>query len=404
MVRQAEGVWKVADTVRLFALSRGIVGVDRTRIILGIVEGLESVDAPTDTARLVAGSAAETLKDVVRVELRSVERRIVELFPAGHVVDLHAPGAAERILRMAQIPLEAAATDPLGQLLAQHERLRGLIVLADDEGWRTHLAEVFQNAEGHGSLRTWAPRVVEEGRLGVELADRLAHALARLESLTHVGLVWTVANRMAKGNENRVAEDLFGWGWQGLCAALKSYDPTTAAFSTYAVRRINGAILDGIRSEHHLPKRLVSLLNNVRNADEELTKELGRSPRLEELAAEVDATLLEMELAMTRYQPPASIEELQAGGDPEEATLRWYIPDEEEPETEAIEALLTEAVEAGLGRLEGRERQVIQLSILESRSIRQTAEALGMDPREVRRLRDRGLARLRQELGTWSAA
>src|SRR5690606_3425022 len=139
----------VADTVRLFALSRGIVGVDLTRIILGIVEGLESVDAPTDTARLVAGSAAETVKDVVRVELRSVERRIVELFPAGHVVDLHAPGAAERILRMAQIPPEAAATDPLGQLLAQHERLRGLIVLADDEGWRTHLAEVFQNAEGH---------------------------------------------------------------------------------------------------------------------------------------------------------------------------------------------------------------------------------------------------------------
>lgn len=231
-----------------------------------------------------------------------------------------------------------------------------------------------------------------------EQAEGLMWALITLESQRHVGLVKTVANRMQLSYEAFTAEDLFSWGWWGLCLALRSYDPRTAAFSTYAVTRINGAIRDGIRSESHLPKRLTAFVRNVEHAEDTIRQTLQREPALEELSALVGATLAELE-AIQRYRAPRSLDEALANDND-----GWVPVDPASPETEAMSSILNEDIGGALGKLPTEERYVVQALVMEQRSLVEVAAETGMSVRQVRRVRDLAFSRLRDQLASWNDA
>jgi RNA polymerase sigma factor (sigma-70 family) len=83
---------------------------------------------------------------------------------------------------------------------------------------------------------------------GGEAAKQLADA--------NVRLVYHVANNMAQ-NHDREADDMVGYGYMGLRRAAELFEPERGlAFSTYAVPRIRGAILDGLRKEQPWAVRL----------------------------------------------------------------------------------------------------------------------------------------------------
>lgn len=76
-----------------------------------------------------------------------------------------------------------------------------------------------------------------------------AHAIVRPDAADHVGLVYREANRIAQRVGCDAAE-LVGWGTLGLLQALERFDPARGlTVSTYAVPRIRGAIIDGMRAD-----------------------------------------------------------------------------------------------------------------------------------------------------------
>jgi len=80
-------------------------------------------------------------------------------------------------------------------------------------------------------------------------------------------------------------EDMVSCGVQGLIEAHHSFDPNKGAkFSTYALPRIRGAILDALRAAHPLPRSLQKFSSEIENATSCLHNEFGRAPTRAELA------------------------------------------------------------------------------------------------------------------------
>ena len=86
-------------------------------------------------------------------------------------------------------------------------------------------------------------------------------------------------------------------GDKGLDNAIKEYDYTRGyKFDTYAIwfirQAITRAIVDHGR-EHNIPAYMIKAVNDVKRISEELTKELGREPSAEEIAARSDDLTVE---------------------------------------------------------------------------------------------------------------
>ena len=83
-------------------------------------------------------------------------------------------------------------------------------------------------------------------------------------------LVRHAVNRVVAGaSYNRILqyEDMISCGMQGLIEAHKAYDPTRGAkFSTYALPRIRGSILDALRAAHPLSRSLQKVSSDIEKA------------------------------------------------------------------------------------------------------------------------------------------
>src|SRR4051812_29620602 len=74
----------------------------------------------------------------------------------------------------------------------------------------------------------------------------------------YIPLVQMVVAQMKKTLSNQADEnELFSSGMTGLWDASRKFDPYQGAkFQTYAVQRIRGAILDGLRQSDHVSRSL----------------------------------------------------------------------------------------------------------------------------------------------------
>lgn len=261
---------------------------------------------------------------------------------------------------------------------------------------RSLFMDHYADATDQPGAGTW-PISVGESRcaeLGVDF-EMMRDAIVRVETQRHMGLAWQIANRMSKSYHDYDPETLVAWAWQGLSRALLAFDPSSGnRFSTYAVQKIQGAILDGVRSESHLPKRLTAFVKDVTNAEDRLTAELCREPALEELANEVGATVAQL-IATRHYQKPASIEEMAQMG--EDDTEWWAPATDDDPEAEGMAREELARVIARIRQLSPEEQEIIRLVIFEEQTLTETGRRTGMSSTQVRRIRDNVLDMLAEE-------
>jgi RNA polymerase sigma factor FliA len=111
--------------------------------------------------------------------------------------------------------------------------------------------------------------------------------------LRHLPLVQTVVDRVAAHLPPHVdRDDLFHAGVIGLIDALNKFDPARDnAFSTYAVLRIRGAVIDELRARDWVSRGARERARAYQQAVAELSQALGRLPKDEELAAKLGVTV-----------------------------------------------------------------------------------------------------------------
>lgn len=193
----------------------------------------------------------------------------------------------------------------------------------------------------------------------------------------HLGLVWHAA-RLVERRTGTDRDDLVGAGSLGLLQAVERFDPERGhRFSTFALRRIHGAMLDELRRLAPASRSASQTRRRMAAARDRLEGRLGRPARAAEVA-------LELGVEARRYLA------WERDAHRTIAALPADIPAPEPEEAEAP-AWLVEA----LGQLPPRERMVISLSYGEELKGSAIAEVLGVTESRVSQLRTRALASLR---------
>ncbi len=109
----------------------------------------------------------------------------------------------------------------------------------------------------------------------------------------HYGLVNSVANfMMIKFNGLINRDDLVEFGIMGLIDAAIKFDPQkNDNFKIYAITRIKGSILDGIRKLDYMPRNIRELSGRIEKTYFKLEQRFGRMPSDEEVANELGTSI-----------------------------------------------------------------------------------------------------------------
>ncbi|MFZ0249867.1 MAG: sigma-70 family RNA polymerase sigma factor, partial [Acidimicrobiales bacterium] len=214
-------------------------------------------------------------------------------------------------------------------------------------------------------------------------------------------LVTIVAKRFARRSRSvDGVEELCSYGTFGLIDAVERWDASAGfQFATYATRRIQGAIIDELRHEDFLPKRLRARVQVFHTTRDDLQSTLRRTPTIREIAAELGVEVSEaIELrdeatALTHLAP------LTEGSEASEGRILASATSGLSPSEGAEMAMMNESVKAALRRLTERQRTALVLYFLEGLAKSEIADILGVGRPRVTQLVQQGLHNLRIELG-----
>lgn len=235
-------------------------------------------------------------------------------------------------------------------------------------------------------------------------------AATRTELLElYLGLVHHAAREIAPRAPAQLdLEDLISAGTVGLVQALEGFDPSRGlAFSSFAMPRIRGAILDELRSWDWVPRSVHQQHRRIEAARQRAARELGREPGEEEIARALGVDEATYRDCAIRAKAPVLLTldpEMRPPG--ETAALVETIPD---PEAEnRLESLAASETVAQLleafANLSQRDRQVLTLSFYEKLSLKEIGEILHITQSRVCQIRTRALQRLADGIGVKEAA
>lgn len=233
--------------------------------------------------------------------------------------------------------------------------------------------------------------------------DRASQREALLKQ--HVGLVHHVARQLARRLSTAAElDELVSAGMVGLIQAADTFDPTRGlTFSTYAVPRIRGAILDDLRKQDALPRNVRRRTRDLSRAREVLSARLRRLPTHEELghvmrvpAESIRKWELDAEgAAVCSLDQPLRGEDASAG-----ATLADIMTDDD---VRGVDDLLTheqevERLKLAIGGLKEQERTVLALNFFEELKLHEIAQVLELSVCRISQIRTAALAKLRVSL------
>jgi RNA polymerase sigma factor FliA len=225
------------------------------------------------------------------------------------------------------------------------------------------------------------------------------------EEIVHkyLHLVKYVAGRISVNLPPNVEiNDLINDGILGLIDAIEKYDDARGVkFETYAITRINGSILDALRSLDWVPRAVRQRARELERTYQELETELGRAPSEHELAERMGLSKKELDQLIQRVRGTAvlSLEEFLPNEKGYEIPLVDTLRDEDhdvmgEVETREVRAELVRAVES----LPQQERTVIKLYYFEGQTLKEIKGALGVSESRVSQIHAQAVIHLRQRL------
>jgi len=205
---------------------------------------------------------------------------------------------------------------------------------------------------------------------------------------------------MAKLPASVQVEDIIQNGMLGLLDAISRYEEGLGAqFETYAVQRIRGAMLDGLRENDWLPRSLRREMRRIEVAVHTLEQQHGRQPTERELAEALGMNLAEYQKMLQEARGYQLVYFEDFGEEEDDDFLeRHMIGEAVDPltllEDQNMRAVLVQAIED----LPEREKMVMGLYYEEDMNLREIGEVLGVSESRVCQLHSQAIARLRSRI------
>jgi len=217
----------------------------------------------------------------------------------------------------------------------------------------------------------------------------------------HLGLVHHVAREVSRRIPSIEIGELVSAGALGLMKALDSFDLTRGlAFSTYAVLRIRGAILDDLRSRDSTPRSVRMKRRKIESVAAVLEGELGRSPTAKEIAERLeidletfwkwkDAVGIHCDTDVpANAKGPRAPRDAENHGDPSVTLASQQMVDSEH----------VAQLRLMVSGLPEQQRRVLALYYYEELNLRQVGEVLKVSESRVSQIRSQALRRLKTEI------
>jgi RNA polymerase sigma factor FliA len=264
-------------------------------------------------------------------------------------------------------------------------------------------SDVSYSCFGGGSAMTAVPATTEDRTEALWARYRSAgDADARAQLLVrHLGLVHHVAREVSRRIPSVELGELVSAGALGLMKALDSFDLSRGlAFSTYAVLRIRGAILDDLRSRDSTPRSVRVKRRRIEAVAAALEAKLGRAPTPQEVADQLGIDLA------TYWKWKDAVGVYAEAEAPRPSHGRRFSRDAEThadpsatlPTQKLVESEHVAHLRKLISRLPEQQRRVLALYYYEELNLRQVGEVLQVSESRVSQIRSQALKRLRQEL------
>ena len=361
---------------------------------------LADLDAEFTNSNKAAGRRTT---DLVRLYLQEIGR--VRLL--GRDEEVSEAQRVQRYMRLVELRNEVAETDVQIQqfvkLIETHDRL------ASNLGHRPSL-ERWANDAGI-PVADLKPALAAGKQRWAELA---ALEVAELEQLETEGV--RAKDHMIKANlrlvvsvakkyQNRGLEllDLIQEGTLGLERAVEKFDPTKGyRFSTYAYWWIRQGITRAIATQSRtirLPVHITEKLNKIKKAQRKISQEKGRTATIEDLAAELEMTPVQVREVLLRVPRAVSLE-TKVGKERDTELGDLLETEDVSPEEVLMREALHRDLQQLLTDLTSRERDVILMRFGlgdgQPYSLAEIGRALDLSRERVRQIEAKALQKLRQ--------
>jgi RNA polymerase sigma factor for flagellar operon FliA len=224
------------------------------------------------------------------------------------------------------------------------------------------------------------------------------------EEIVHkyLHLVKYVAGRISASLPPNVdINDLVNDGVLGLLDAIEKYDDSRGVkFETYAITRINGAILDALRSLDWVPRAVRQHARELERAQHELETKLGRVPSDDEVAGYLGLQPGEYARLTQRVRGTAviSLEERIPSDKGQDIALAETLRDETEVTAVIEQREVYSELEEAVKVLPPQERSVIKLYYFEGKTLKEIKGVLGVSESRVSQIHAQAVIHLRRRL------
>jgi RNA polymerase sigma factor for flagellar operon FliA len=227
-------------------------------------------------------------------------------------------------------------------------------------------------------------------QIWTEFRETRDPALRNRLVLQYAPLVKYVAGRLRTRMPDSVEQDdLVSDGVLGLMDAIERFEPARGlSFQTFAVPRIRGAIIDGMRSMDFVPRSVRDKLRVVHRAQVSLEQKLGRTPDDTEVASEVGIPVQQLrDLSRQASSNHANLDDFDLADELSQAA-------DHRVEQGDVNASLMRVVH----QLVERDQVIIALYYFEGLTLAEIGQVLGVTESRVSQVHRRATTTLRERL------
>jgi len=223
--------------------------------------------------------------------------------------------------------------------------------------------------------------------------------------ITYSGLVKFIAMRMRGVYKNYAQmDDVVNQGMIALIDAVEKYDPARGIkFETFASIKIKGSVIDFIRTQDWIPRRVRKMSSDLEQAHNRLCSDLGREPTNAEMAKEMNLSVEQLDRAMEQtynfnllsYEEVVWQKQSAMGGDAADDSV------EDSPEGKLMENELRSRLAQSVDKLGERERTVISLYYYEKLKLKEIAEVLGVSESRVCQIHSAAILKMKSDMQSY---